>query len=115
MSSLLTQLGQKVKAKLDNKFDKSGGLISGSVNISQSLQIGSYLTSSLPEAGTSGRIIYVTDGDGDGGPCIAVDDGTAWKIVELGGDVPTVTHILAEDGDSLTTEAGAILIMDEVA
>ena len=79
MSSLLTQLGQKVKAKLDNKFDKSGGLISGSVNISQSLQIGSYLTSSLPEAGTSGRIIYVTDGDGSGGPCIAVDDGTAWN------------------------------------
>ena len=112
MSSLLTQLGQKVKAKLDNKFDKSGGLISGSVNISQSLQIGSYLTSSLPVAGTSGRIIYVTDGDGDGGPCIAVDDGTEWKIVELGGAVPTVTHILAEDGDSLTTEAGAILITE---
>ena len=115
MSSLLTQLGQKVKAKLDNKFDKSGGLISGSVIISQSLQIGSYQTDTLPEAGTSGRIIYVTNGDGNDGPCIAVDDGTAWKIVELGGAVPTVTHILAEDGDSLTTEAGAILIVDEVA
>jgi hypothetical protein len=114
MSSLLTQLGQKVKAKLDNKFDKSGGLISGAVNISQSLQIGSYLTSSLPTAGTSGRLIYVSDGDGSGGPCIAVDDGTDWKIVELGGAVPTVTHILAEDGDSLTTEVGDILITEAV-
>ena len=115
MSSLLTQLGQKVKAKLSDKFDKSGGLISGSLSVSQSIQFGSYLSSALPENGTSGRVIYVTDGDGNGGPCIAVDDGTAWKIVELGGAVPTVTHILAEDGDSLTTEAGAILIMDEVA
>ena len=113
MSSLLTQLGQKVKAKLDNKFDKSGGLISGAVNISQSLQIGSYLASSLPESGTSGRIIYVTDGDGSGGPCIAVDDGTAWKIVELGGAVPTATHILTELGDSLTTELGDVLVADE--
>jgi len=114
MSSLLTQLGQKVKAKLDSKFDKAGGLISGAVNISQSLQIGSYLASSLPEVGTSGRLIYVSDGDGSGGPCIAVDDGTDWKIVELGGAVPTATHILAEDGDSLTTEVGDILITEAV-
>ena len=113
MSSLLTQLGQKVKAKLTDKFDKSGGLISGSVSISQSLQIGSYLASSLPESGTSGRIIYVTDGDGSGGPCIAVDDGNAWKIVELGGAVPTATHILTELGDSLTTELGDVLVADE--
>ena len=43
MSSLLTQLGQKVKAKLDNKFDKSGGLISGSVNITTAGSVvGSY-------------------------------------------------------------------------
>jgi len=112
MSSLLTQLGQKVKAKLDNKFDKSGGLISGSVNISQSLQIGSYQADALPTAGTSGRVIYVTNGDGNGGPCIAVDDGTDWKILELSGVVTPLTHILAEDGDSLTTELGEILVTD---
>ena len=112
MSSLLTQLGQKVKAKLDNKFDKSGGLISGAVNISQSLQIGSYQADALPTVGTSGRVIYVTNGDGNGGPCIAVDDGTDWKILELGGVVTPLTHILAEDGDSLTTELGEILVTD---
>jgi hypothetical protein len=111
MSSLLTQLGQKIKAKLD----KSGGLISGSLSVSQSIQFGSYLASALPENGTSGRVIYVTDGDGNGGPCLAIDDGTDWKIIELGGNVPTVTHILAEDGDSLTTELGDILITEPVA
>jgi hypothetical protein len=105
MSSLLTQLGQKVKAKLDNKLNTSGGLISGSLSVS----------SALPANGTSGRVIYVTDGDGNGGPCLAIDDGTDWKIIELGGNVPTVTHILAEDGDSLTTELGDILIVEPVA
>lgn len=115
MSSLLTQLGQKVKAKLTDKFDKSGGLISGDLSVSQSIQFGSYLSSALPTVGTSGRVIFVTDGDGSGGPCLAIDDGTDWKIIELGGSVPTVTHILAEDGDSLTTEVGDILITEPVA
>ena len=114
MSSLLTQLGAKVKANLTDKFDKSGGLISGNLSVSQSIQFGSYLASALPTVGTSGRVIFVTDGDGSGGPCLAIDDGTAWKIIELGGAVPTVTHILAEDGDSLTTEVGDILIVEPV-
>ena len=113
MSSLLTQLGQKVKAKLSDKFDKSGGLISGSLSVSQSIQFGSYLSSALPTVGTSGRVIYVTDGDGNGGPCLAIDDGTDWKIIELGGAVPTATHILTELGDSLTTELGDVLVTDE--
>ena len=113
MSSLLTQLGAKVKAKLSDKFDKSGGLISGDLSVSQSIQFGSYLSSALPTVGTSGRVIYVTDGDGNGGPCLAIDDGTAWKIIELGGAVPTATHILTELGDSLTTELGDVLVADE--
>ena len=114
MSSLLTQLGAKVKAKLADKFDKSGGLISGDLSVSQSIQFGSYLSSALPTNGTSGRVIYVTDGDGSGGPCLAIDDGKEWKIIELGGAVPTVTQILADDGDSLTQEIGYILIVEPV-
>lgn len=114
MSSLLTQLGQKVKAKLDNKLNTSGGLISGDLSVSQSIQFGSYQAASLPTNGTSGRVIYVTDGDGNGGPCMAVDDGTDWKVIELGSTVAAVTHLLAENGDSLTTEIGDILMTEPV-
>ncbi|MEK9698494.1 MAG: hypothetical protein VW683_17495 [Betaproteobacteria bacterium] len=112
MSSLLTQLGQKVKAKLDNKLNTSGGLISGTLSISQSLQIGSYNGNSLPSIGTSGRIIYVTNGN-SGSPCLAIDDGSTWKVIALGDTVSTAVHILTENSDTLTTEAGDVLVVDE--
>ena len=112
MSGLLTQLGQKVKAKLDNKFDKSGGLISGTVNISQSLQIGSYDGDNLPTIGTSGRIIYVTNGN-SGSPCLAIDDGSDWKVIALGNTVSTAIHLLTEASDSLITEAGDVLVTED--
>jgi len=112
MSSLLTQLGQKVKAKLDNKFDKTGGLISGTVNISQSLQIGSYDGDNLPTIGTSGRIIYVTNGN-SGSPCLAIDDGSDWKVIALGTTVSTAIHLLTEASDSLITESGDVLVTED--
>lgn len=37
----------------------------------------------LPAAGTAGRICYVSDGDA-GSACFAVDDGSNWKVVSLG-------------------------------
>ena len=40
----------------------------------------------LPSNGTTGRIIYVSDGDG-GNPCLAVDNGTNWLRVNLGSAV----------------------------
>ena len=112
MSSLLTQLGQKVKAKLDNKLNTSGGLISGTLSVSQSLQIGSYDRDNLPTIGTSGRIIYVSNGN-SGSPCLAIDDGSDWKVIALGSTVSTAVHILAENSDTLTTEAGDVLVVDE--
>ena len=42
--------------------------------------------STLPSNGTTGRIIYVSDGDG-GNPCLAVDNGTNWLRVNLGSAV----------------------------
>ena len=42
--------------------------------------------STLPSNGTTGRMIYVSDGDG-GNPCLAVDNGTNWLRVNLGSAV----------------------------
>lgn len=55
-----------------------GGLIQ-----TTSITLPSYATSGLPSAGTAGRIVFVTDGDG-GDKCLGVDDGSAWKRVALG-------------------------------
>ena len=40
----------------------------------------------LPSNGTTGRMIYVSDGDG-GNPCLAVDNGANWVRVNLGSAV----------------------------
>ena len=42
--------------------------------------------SNLPSNGTTGRVIYVSNGDG-GNPCLAVDNGTNWVRVNLGSAV----------------------------
>ena len=57
--------------KVENNFTE---LFSG--------QLGVYTAATLP-TGTAGQIIYVSNGDG-GSPCLAVFDGTDWKIVSLG-------------------------------
>ena len=45
-----------------------------------------YTVGTLPTNGTTGRIVYVSDGDG-GNPCLAVDNGTNWVRVNLGSAV----------------------------
>ena len=45
-----------------------------------------FTVAELPTNGTTGRIVYVTDGDG-GNPCMAVDNGTDWVRVNLGSAV----------------------------
>ena len=45
-----------------------------------------FTVSTLPTNGTTGRIVYVSDGDG-GSPCLAVDNGTNWVRVNLGSAV----------------------------
>jgi hypothetical protein len=75
MSTLLTQLGQKVKTQLDTKLNTSGGTISGDLSISQLFELGSYTADTLPDTGASGTVIFVSDGD-DGSPCIAVTTGS---------------------------------------
>jgi hypothetical protein len=110
MSTLLTQLGQKVKTQLDTKLNTSGGTISGDLSISQLFELGSYTADTLPDTGASGTVIFVSDGD-DGSPCIAVDNGSDWKILSLGNILTPATKLLTELGDNLTTEAGDLLVV----
>ena len=46
----------------------------------------SFAVASLPSAGTAGKVVYCTNGDG-GNPCLAVDNGSAWLRVNLGAAV----------------------------
>jgi hypothetical protein len=110
MSTLLTQLGQKVKTQLDTKLNTSGGTISGDLSISQLFELGSYTADTLPDTGASGTVIFVSDGD-DGSPCIAVDNGSDWKILSLGNILTPATKLLTELGENLTTEAGDLLVV----
>ena len=47
-----------------------------------------FTVATLPSNGTTGRIVYVSDGDG-GDPCLAVDNGTNWVRINLGSAVST--------------------------
>ena len=51
-----------------------------------SITLENYTVSNAPSNGTTGRIIYVSDGN-LGSPCLAVDNGTAWKVVGLGATI----------------------------
>ena len=111
MSTLFAQLGAKVKTQLDTKLSTSGGTVTGNLVLGGTLQVASYSSSNLPSAGTSGTVIFVSDGDG-GSPCLAIDNGSSWLISSLGSAIPQAIHITDELGNSLLTEAGDILIAD---
>jgi hypothetical protein len=66
-----------------NSVAVTGGTISGTI-----MTLPSYDVAGAPAAGTAGRMIYVTDGN-SGAACMAVDDGSNWKIVALGGTITT--------------------------
>lgn len=51
-----------------------------------SVTLENFTVSTLPSNGTTGRMVYVSDGDG-GSPCLAVDNGTNWVRVNLGSAV----------------------------
>ena len=55
-----------------------------------SITLENYTVANAPSNGTTGRVIYVSNGN-LGSPCLAVDDGTAWKVVALGATI--------DDGD----------------
>lgn len=60
-------------------------IIGGSVRVT-TIQLRTYSVSGLPSAETGGYVVYCTDGDG-GNPCLAVDNGAAWKRIALGATV----------------------------
>tara|TARA_B100000963_G_C22635543_1_gene677389 strand:- start:3492 stop:3743 length:252 start_codon:yes stop_codon:yes gene_type:complete len=79
MSSILHSIGIKLKAALDAKLDKTGGTVTGSLNLSEPLGLSVKSQSDLPSAGVAGRLAYVQNLS-----CMAVDDGENWKKIELG-------------------------------
>jgi len=57
-----------------------------------------YAVADLPSAGTAGKVVYCTNGDG-GSPCMALDNGSAWVRINLGSAVSTSVdeeYIIAE-------------------
>ena len=82
MSNILFNIGTKIRIALDSKLNKSGGTVTGNLNLSQPLGLSVKAQNQLPSAGVAGRVAYVQDLS-----CIAVDDGQNWKKVELGQDL----------------------------
>jgi len=82
MSSILAQLGTKVKTQLDTKLDASGGSVSGTLEVDGHIKLPVYTTSNIPTAGVARRMVYVSDED-----CLAFDTGTSWKKVEFGANL----------------------------
>ena len=72
-----------IATQASNSISVTGGAMSGVL-----ITLPSYAVSALPSAGTAGRVVFCTDGDG-GSKCLAVDDGTNWKRVALGATVST--------------------------
>ena len=79
----LNELGEPTVSINESNVNITGGTLSGVL-----LTLPSYAVSALPSAGTAGRVVFCTDGDG-GNKCLAVDDGTNWKRVALGATVST--------------------------
>ena len=83
-SAARTNLGLgTIATQASNSVSVTGGAMSGVL-----ITLPSYAVSALPSAGTAGRVVFCTDGDG-GSKCLAVDDGTNWKRVALGATVST--------------------------
>ena len=79
----LNELGVPTVAINESNVNITGGSLSGVL-----ITLPSYAVSALPSAGTAGRVVFCTDGDG-GNKCLAVDDGSNWKRVALGATVST--------------------------
>lgn len=82
MSSILTQLGEKIKTQLDAKLNTSGGSVSGTLEVDGHIKLPVYTTSTIPTAGVARRMVYVSDED-----CIAFDTGSSWKKVNFDSDL----------------------------
>lgn len=82
MSSILTQLGEKVKTQLDTKLDATGGSVSGTLEVDGHIKVPTYTTSTIPTAGVPRRLVYVSDED-----CLAFDTGSSWKKVNFDSDL----------------------------
>jgi hypothetical protein len=79
----LNELGVPTVTINESNVNITGGSLSGVL-----ITLPSYAVSALPSAGTAGRVVFCTDGDG-GNKCLAVDDGSNWKRVALGATVST--------------------------
>lgn len=86
--------------ELDGTFLNSLGLPNVVVDSisATSVTLENFTVTSMPGNGTTGRVVYVSNGDG-GSPCLAVDNGTNWLRINLGSAVSAT-----DSDDYLTTE-----------
>lgn len=70
--------------------DIDGATIQSGCTINEAkIDLKTYTVATLPTASThTGYIVYCTDGD-TGSPCVAVSNGTSWKVIALGATVST--------------------------
>lgn len=86
--------------ELDTTFLNSLGLpnvIVDSISAT-SVTLENFTVATMPTNGTTGRVVYVSNGDG-GSPCLAVDNGTNWLRINLGSAVSAT-----DSDDYLTSE-----------
>jgi hypothetical protein len=78
------------------------------VNIKDVLRLTQRVTAdnSLLTSSSAGDIIYLTDGDA-GNPCLAVYNGSAWKVVRLATTVGDVGATISTTAFTLTATADA--------
>jgi len=78
------------------------------VNIKDVLRLTQRVTAdnSLLTSSSAGDIIYLTDGDA-GNPCLAVYNGSAWKVVRLATTVGDVGAAISTTAFTLTATADA--------
>lgn len=71
-----------------NYMDTADIDLNGNAIINGYVVFGSYTVDTVPSAVTlgSGAVIFVSNGDG-GSACLAVSDGTNWKVLSLGSNI----------------------------
>ncbi len=84
-------IGSNAEANHDNSIAMGELVTSSQINQftfgDLALRLGSFAVSALPTASNyTGHVVYCTDGD-TGSACLAVSNGTNWKVVALGATV----------------------------
>lgn len=93
MATILTSIhGRRVGLSATGALVIEGGAIAstsdGPITLAGGAKVPSHTVANAPSAATAGAgaLIYVTNGNA-GSACLAVSDGTNWKVVALGATI----------------------------